>query len=97
MQYNFEWDPTKAKSNLRKHKVSFERASEVFLDPLILSIFDEVHSKEEERWITIGKDQNNVTIVVVHTFRDTDEENSTIRIISARRATKREDKQYNLR
>ena len=97
MQYNFEWDPTKAKSNFRKHKISFERASEIFLDPFMLSIFDETHSTNEDRWITLGKDRNNVTIVVVHTFREIDEDNSTVRIISARRATKQEAKEYNLR
>ena len=97
MQFNFEWDPTKAKSNFRKHKISFERASEIFLDPFMLSVFDETHSTNEDRWITLGKDRNNVSIVVVHTFREIDPDNSTIRIISARRATKQEDKQYNLR
>ena len=97
MQYNFEWDTTKAKSNFRKHKISFERASEIFLDPFMLSVFDETHSTNEDRWITLGKDRNNITIVVVHTFRETDSDNSTIRIISARRATKLEDKQYNIR
>ena len=97
MQYNFEWDPTKAKSNFHKHKVSFERASEIFLDPFMLSIYDETHSSDEDRWITIGKDRNNVTIVAIHTFRELDEETSTIRMISARRATRREDKQYNQR
>lgn len=97
MQYNFEWDPAKARSNFRKHKISFERASEIFLDPLMLSIFDETHSTNEERWITIGKDRNDITIVVIHTFRETDVDDSTIRIISARRAAKREDKQYHAR
>jgi uncharacterized DUF497 family protein len=97
VQYNFEWDPTKAKSNFRKHKISFERASEIFLDPLMLSVFDETHSTNEDRWITLGKDRSNVTIVVVHSFREIAPDDSTIRIISARRATKREDKQYNLR
>ena len=97
MQYNFEWDPTKAKSNFRKHRISFERASEIFLDTLMLSVFDEAHSSNEDRWLTVGKDRNDVTIVVVHTFREIDSDNSTIRIISARRATKQEDKQYNLR
>ena len=97
MQYNFEWDPTKAKSNFRKHKISFERASEIFLDPFMLSFFDESHSANEDRWITLGKDRNNVTIVIVHTFREIDSDNSTIRIISARRATKQEGKQYNTR
>jgi len=97
VQYNFEWDPTKAKSNFRKHKISFERASEIFLDPFMLSVFDEAHSTNEDRWVTLGKDRNNLSIVVVHTFREIDTDNSTIRIISARRATKQEDKQYNLR
>jgi hypothetical protein len=97
VQYNFEWDLTKAKSNSRKHKVSFERASEIFLDPFMLSVFDETHSTNEDRWITLGKDRNNITIIVVHTFREIDSDNSAIRIISARRATKQEDKQYNLR
>lgn len=53
MLYNFEWDPNKAKENKRKHKVSFERATQIFLDPFQISIFDEEHSREEERWITI--------------------------------------------
>ncbi len=94
MQYNFEWNPIKSKSNFQKHKISFERATEIFLDPFMLSIFDKVHSKNEDRWITVGKDRNNVTIVAVHTFREINKENSVIRIISARRATKKEDKQY---
>jgi len=97
VQYNFEWDPSKAKSNLRKHKVSFERASEIFLDPFMLSVSDKTHSTDEDRWITLGQDRNNVTILVVHTFRELDVDNCTIRIISARRATKQEDEQYNLR
>ena len=63
----------------------------------MLSVFDESHSTNEDRWITLGKDRNNVTVVVVHTFREIESANSTIRIISARRATKQEDKQYNTR
>jgi len=49
MNYNFEWDPAKALSNLKKHGIRFEEAAEVFLDPLQLSIPDEEHSKKEER------------------------------------------------
>ena len=49
MRYTFEWDPTKAKENLRKHRISFDRAAEVILDPLAVSIFDEEHSEHEER------------------------------------------------
>ncbi len=63
MQYNFEWDFKKAKSNYQKHRVSFERASEIFLDPFMLSIFDKLHSEAEDRWITLGKGHNNVTIL----------------------------------
>ena len=97
MQFDFDWDPVKAKSNLQQQKTNFERPTEIFLDPFMLSIFDKTHSGSEDRWITIGKDRNNVTIVVVHTFRKIDDKNSKIRIISARKATKKEDKQYNKR
>ena len=97
MHYNFEWDPIKAKSNFQKHKVSFKRAAEIFLDPFMLSIYDKQHSELEDRWITIGKDSNNIPIVVIHTFREVNSEDSIIRIISARKATKKEAKHYNLR
>jgi len=97
MQYNFEWDPAKARQNLQKHGVSFERASEVFLDPLMISVEDEEHSEEEERWATLGRDKNSVVLVVVHTFREMDADNCSIRLISARRATRREMKQYSER
>lgn len=94
MQYNFEWDPYKAKQDLRKHKVSFDRAAEVFLDPLAISIYDEEHSSDEDRWITIGKEQINLILVVVHSFHEENIDNSKIRLISARKATKEEIKQY---
>jgi len=57
MQYNFDWDPIKAKQNLRKHGVSFERAAMIFRDPFAISIYDDEHSDDEDRWITIGSDQ----------------------------------------
>jgi hypothetical protein len=94
LRYTFEWDPNKASRNLRKHKVSFERAAEIFLDPLSISIFDEEHSDEEERWITLGKDSHEVVLVVVHTFQEVGADEWVIRIISARKATKNETKQY---
>ena len=97
MQYNFEWDPAKARENLRKHGVRFERAAEIFLDPFAMSLYDEEHSLEEERWITLGKDRNNVLLVVSHTFREIDSENVTIRLISARRETKGEGDTYDNR
>ena len=94
MQYNFEWDPYKAKQNLRKHKVSFERGAEVFLDPLAISIYDDEHSLDEDRWITTGKDQTNLILAIVHTFHEENIDNCRIRLISARNATKKEIKQY---
>ncbi len=94
MKYNFEWDPYKAKQNLRKHKVSFERGAEVFLDPLAISIYNCEHSLDEDRWITIGKDQTNLILVIVHTFQEESIDNYRIRLISARKATKKEIKQY---
>lgn len=94
MNYNFEWDPDKAKSNLTKHKVSFEEATEVFLDPLQISIPDDKHSELEERWITMGNTQSNKVRLVVHTYLAYHNEQITIRIISARPATRHEQRQY---
>ena len=68
MQYNLEWDARKAKENQKKHKVAFERASQLFTDPFALSVFDDEHTVFEDRWITVGKDSNDVLLVVVHTF-----------------------------
>ena len=94
MQYNFEWDPAKAGENLRKHNITFERASQVFLDPLAISIYDDEHSGDEDRWVTLGKDQGEALLVVIHTFRELDLDNCSIRLISARRATRSEARQY---
>jgi uncharacterized DUF497 family protein len=74
--------------------VGFERAAEIFLDPLAVSIYDEEHSKEEDRWITIGKDHGSKVLVVIHTFYEENIDNCRVRIISARKATRREIKQY---
>ena len=94
MRYNFEWDHRKAKQNIRRHKVSFQRAGTIFLDPHAISIFDDEHSQEEERWITIGRDNSGISLVVSHTFRKIDTSSCSIRIISARKATRGEIKQY---
>ncbi len=94
MQYNFEWDPAKAKENLRKHKISFERAAQVFRDPYMISIEDEEHDEEEDRWVTLGRDKDTVILIVIHTFREIDSDNANIRLISARKATRTEIKQY---
>ncbi|MFH1958298.1 MAG: BrnT family toxin [bacterium] len=94
MRYVFEWNIGKAKSNLSKHEVSFEDAATVFKDVNALSIFDKKHSDEEERWITLGFSVSGRLLVVCHTFRRIDSKQSVIRIISSRKATKLESKQY---
>ena len=94
MRYTFEWDPIKAKRNLDKHKVGFERAAEVFLDPSAVSVFDQQHSETEERWITVGRDNQGRILVLVHTFSAVSREESRVRIVSTRKATKREARDY---
>ena len=94
MNYNFEWDPNKAKINLSKHRVSFEQATSVFRDKNAISIFDDEHSEDEDRWITIGMDYHTKVLVVVHTHILIDQDNCNIRIISARKATKKEQEVY---
>ncbi len=94
MRYDFEWDLKKAKANARKHQVSFERATTIFRDPNLLSIPDDEHSESEERWITMGLDENGILLVLVHTFEKIVAGSARIRIISARKATKKETKHY---
>ncbi len=85
----FEWDPRKAKSNLREHGVAFEDAATVFLDPLAVSYPDPDHSGEEEREVTIGYSTEQRLLFVSHCMRG-----GRHRIISARKATRRERKQH---
>ena len=85
----FTWDPNKAVSNLREHGVSFEEASTVFGDPLAVTIPDPDHSIGQERLLTMGQSTVGQLLVVSHT-----EEGDTIHIISARRATTHERKDY---
>jgi uncharacterized DUF497 family protein len=94
LRYTFEWDPVKAKENLRKHGITFERAAELFLDPLTVSVLDEEHSEAEERWVSIGRDSHGRFLVLVHTFSEVSAQECRIRIISVRKATKREARQY---
>lgn len=93
-QYHFEWDDAKAASNRRKHGIGFELAATVFRDPLMLTIFDDEHSEQEERWVTLGKAANELLVVVVHTWRDEISNAVRVRIISARPATAAERQQY---
>jgi len=85
----FEWDPAKAARNLAKHGVSFDEASTVFGDPLAGTILDPQHSGEEPRFVTIGLSTSRRLITVAHAERE-----DRIRIISARRATRRERGKY---
>jgi uncharacterized protein len=85
----FDWDPRKAAANLRKHAVSFEEASTAFADDYSLTGTDPDHSVGEERFITFGVSQSGRLLVVSHT-----EQGDTIRIFSARRATRSERKLY---
>jgi uncharacterized protein len=89
----FEWDPEKEKTNRNKHKVSFTEACYVFADEYLLNLFDDEHSEDEDRWITIGQTPGNKILVVIHTYRKT-KDKETVRIISARKVTKNEEKQY---
>ena len=85
----FEWDPNKAKENLETHGISFDEASTAFRDTLSLAIYDPLHSEEEDRCVLIGNSHRNRLLVVVHTERA-----DYIRLISARKATKKEREQY---
>lgn len=92
--YTFEWDPNKAVANRRKHGVGFEQAATVFRDALAVSIYDEDHSETEERWVTLGQAENGQLLVVVHSYHETSPSEAMVRIISARPATKHEQRQY---
>ena len=92
--YNFEWDPNKARLNSSKHGISFELAATIFRDSLALTIPDQEHSEHEERWITLGLDESSRLLVVVHTYRQENDQSTVIRIISARKATTKERQYY---
>jgi len=85
----YEWDAEKAKGNLRKHRISFEDAETVFLDPLALTFPDPDHSSGEDREITIGRSSRQQVVFVSHCQRG-----DRVRIISARKATRGEHRQY---
>lgn len=85
----FDWDPEKANLNVQKHGVTFSEAATVFEDPLALSFFDDAHSADEDRWITIGHSSALRVLLVVSTQRE-----ASTRIISARKATQQERKFY---
>jgi uncharacterized protein len=88
--YDFEWDALKAQSNERKHDVRFDEAASVFLDPLALTVYDKSSSQDDERWFTLGFDAQGRLLAVAHTYRIPGSARVRIRIISARKATRRE-------
>jgi uncharacterized DUF497 family protein len=92
--YEFEWDPEKASVNLNKHGLDFERAATVFLDPLAVTIPDDEHREAEVRWVTLGRDAGGRYALVIHTFEWLADERGRIRLISARRPTKAEIRDY---
>ncbi len=92
--YNFEWDPQKAQTNLKKHGILFEEAATVFKDPNALTVFDPDHSKDEDRWITMGISKTGRLLIVCHTFQELSNLAVSIRIFSSRKATKKERNLY---
>jgi hypothetical protein len=93
VNYNFEWDPIKARENRNKHGVDFDEAATIFRDSRAFSIFDPDNSETEDRWITMGISEKGRLLIVNHTFRESGEE-VAIRIISSRKATKKETYKY---
>ena len=89
MKLNFEWDEEKAQVNLKKHRVSFEEAMTVFVDPLSMTISDTDHSVNEFRYIDVGRSEKCRLLVVVYAERG-----SNIRLISCRKATHSERRRY---
>jgi len=89
----FDWDPAKAASNLRKHGVRFEEAMLVFVDPLALSLLGDDGSVGEDRWITLGATATGLRLLV-HSWTELDADRVAVRIISARRPTRREARRY---
>ncbi|BCL60045.1 hypothetical protein DGMP_07380 [Desulfomarina profundi] len=89
---SFEWDEKKSQANFKKHKISFEEAQTVFFDANGRMIYDSDHSSDEDRFILLGLSSAMRALVVVHCCRGSSEQ--IIRIISARKATKKEQKQY---
>jgi uncharacterized DUF497 family protein len=94
MELIFEWDASKAKHNLKKHRISFVEAKTIFNDPLLITFPDEHHSADEERYISIGASANNRILLVVHTECEEAADSVVIRIISCRKATVSERSTY---
>ena len=92
--YGFEWDDAKAEANLAKHGVDFMEAMSVFADPLLMTRYDDKHSDEDERWVSLGQSAAGRLLVVVHTFTVGTPATALVRLISARSPTRRERGDY---
>lgn len=94
MKIVFEWDENKARANFEKHKINFDEARTIFVDPFLITFVDELHSEKEERLISIGLSENNRVLLAVHTEREEKHGMVIIRIISCRKVTPAERKTY---
>lgn len=94
MTLRFTWDPAKARINWAKHGILFSLATTVFQDPLARTLADPDHGDGEDRWITLGYAANAQLLVVVHTWSEIAGQYAYVRIISARPATRAEQRRY---
>jgi hypothetical protein len=92
--FQYDWDEVKADANARKHGVTFDLASTVFHDPHMLTVADLAHSETEERWFSVGCASNGVVVSIVYLWSDADPAATNIRLISARKSTPAESRQY---
>jgi len=90
----FEWDKIKSEENLKKHGVSFNETEEIFEDPMHISLLDRRFDYFDERWITIGVLKNGTVVVAGHLYYLTEDGEEVIRIITARKAIKKERERY---
>ena len=93
-QLEVTWDPAKAALNVTKHGVSFAQASTVLLDALALTVLDAEHSEFEERWFALGSSSEGKLLAVSDTYMAIDADSGRVRIVSARVATRNEQRQY---
>lgn len=89
MSFTFEWDDRKAKTNARKHGVTFAEAATIFSDPYLITFTDDDHSDTEARFISIGRSERGRVLLAIHADRE-----QTIRLISCRKATAQERTYY---
>jgi uncharacterized DUF497 family protein len=92
--FQFDWDEAKADTNMRKHRVTFEMAATVFLDPHLVTLADIVHSHTEDRWFSLGMARSGALLAVVYLWSYADPATIKVRLISARRESPAERDRY---